>query len=316
MSSAHYSIPRHPVWPTVLIMLAGAIFGALIGVALAFMASVAAILHAAPMALYLNAPVILALSGLAGATIVAITPVWGLVGGALFAHLASGRNGVTANAFGVTLFSEEHEVSQAVRRMTEGLGIPPVAYVGWYDAEDINAFAAGTSGHNAMIAISRGALEQLPKDQLDAVVAHELGHVASNDMARMTYAQGVQNSLTFFLVFRGLRHLARWVFTPLSQLEILRFSRHREFTADAISSHITSPEAMIGVLKTLQNQTVSPRTCGRATIMMSARFGDTWFSTHPPLEKRIAALQALSSRSASVKELKHTPGAPAGAVLG
>lgn len=297
MNTTTYRIPRHPVWPTVLIMLAGAAIGALLGVAIAFVTAVSAAASAAPMAFYVNGPAIVTSFAVLGLAVVAITPIWGLIGGMVFANMVSGRSGATALAFQVRFFSEGHDISRAAHRLSERLGIPPPAFIGWYDAGDINAFAMGTGDRNALIALSKGAIEKLDRNQLDAVIAHELGHIASNDMARMTYAQGVQNSLTFFLVFRGLRHLARWVFTPLSQLEIMRFSRRREYTADAISAHVTSPTTMISVLEAVRDQGTRPVTRGRATMMMNAATLGSPFSSHPPLEFRIYALKVLQKKA-------------------
>ena len=73
----------------------------------------------------------------------------------------------------------------------------------------------------------KAAIEKLTMAELDAVMAHELAHVANNDMARMTYIRGVQNALTWFLIFRGMKNIALWLFTPTSQLELMRFSRQR-----------------------------------------------------------------------------------------
>ncbi|MBD3755613.1 MAG: M48 family metalloprotease, partial [Gammaproteobacteria bacterium] len=108
-----------------------------------------------------------------------------------------------------------------------------------------------------------------------------------------TYALGVRESLTFFLIFRGLKKFARWVFTPLSELELLRFSRAREFTADAISAHLTSSKAMISVLETLKGAKLEPQPHNQAFVMMAALGDNTLFSTHPSLDDRINALRAL-----------------------
>lgn len=153
------------------------------------------------------------------------------------------------------------------------MGLPKIGYVGWYPAEDINAFAMGTRPCDAVIVASKGAVERLTRKQLIAVLAHELGHVASNDMARMTYARGLQRALTFFLVFRGLQQAARWIFTPLSELEILRMSRAREFTADRISAMVIGIDGMISALEKFLKEENQPQKNEYSNVMMWSGLG-------------------------------------------
>ncbi|PTW61693.1 heat shock protein HtpX [Breoghania corrubedonensis] len=295
MTDAAYSVPQHPIAPTVLLLTAGAALGAVWGLFLAFVGSTVMAAAGGPLALLIAAPLLFAVYGLGMMYVIIGVPLWGLLGGFMFGALASGKEGSAARDLGLTFFPESHPIAQTTQRMAKQLGLPPVAFIGWYNADDVNAFAMGVTQDDALIAVSQGAVEQLSKDQLDAVLAHELGHVASNDMARMTYARGVREALTFFLLFRGLKKLARWIFTPLSELELLRFSRAREFTADAISAHLTSPYAMISVLEALKDGKEEPRSDDRAMIMFAALGRDSWLSTHPPLEARIEALRASPS---------------------
>jgi len=291
MTTKEYKVPRHSVAATIFLLVLGAEIGALWGLFLAFIGATAALTAGGPLALLIAGPLILAVYGVGTLYIVFGVPIWALLGGSMFAVRASGERGSPSQAMGVTFWSESHPINQVTQRMAHELSLPKIPYVGWFNSDDINAFAMGTTPHNALVALSKGAIDKLSKPELDAVIAHELGHIASNDMARMTYALGIRDSLTWFLIFRGLKKIARWFFTPFSELELLRFSRNREFTADAISAHLTSPEAMISVLEKLKGADIAPQTHHQPTVMLSASFDGSWLSTHPPLNARIAALQ-------------------------
>lgn len=292
MTAKRPDLPRHPLWPTVIILTLSAIVGAIIGYMLSLGTSLAAATATGPAGMIAFGPLIFATFGAAAPLVLLGTPLWALGGGRLFARMASGKSGA-ANTMGVTFFSETHEISKVTQRLAEVMGLPPVAYIGWFPNEEINAFAMGTNPNNTLIAVSKGAVERLTKKELISVIGHELGHVASNDMARMTQARGIQNALSFFLIFRGFKLVARWIFTPLSELELLRLSRAREFTADRISAMMLGAEGMISALQKLQQEKIVPKTHGHAHVLMWAGFSNGGlFNTHPPLEQRIARLQA------------------------
>ena len=142
-------------------------------------------------------------------------------------------------------------------------------------------------------------LRRLDDTALETLLAHELAHVANNDRARMTHARGVQEALSFFLLYRGLKRIARWLFTPLSELEILRLSRAREFAADGIAAQLVGPEHMISVLAKLQQESILPKPTPYTNLMMWSGFvKKSWLATHPPLEDRIAALEQFSQAPA------------------
>lgn len=293
MTDTAYRIPRHSVGLTIFLLMAGATLGAVWGLFLSSFVATASLAAGGPLALLIAGPLLFAIYGVGTTYIVFGAPLWALFGGMWFAASSSRDTGSAATQMGVTFFSKSHPINQATQQMAQQLDLPPVRYVGWFGSDDVNAFAMGTSNRYALVAVSKGAIENLSQEQLDAVIAHELGHIASNDMERMTYALGVRESLTFFLIFRGLKKFARWVFTPLSELELLRFSRAREFTADAISAHLTSSEAMISVLETLKGAKLEPQPHNQAFVMMAALGDNTLFSTHPSLDDRINALRAL-----------------------
>lgn len=292
MTEQSTKYPSHPLWPTILIMTALALFGSFFWWLISFAGTSSVVAASGPFGWILYGPGVVAGYSAAATVGVVAIPLWTFFGGFLFAKFASGNTGSAAKDMNVTFFSENHPIAKATQLLAKRMELPPIAYVGWFPGEEINAFAVGNSQYNALVAVSKGAVERLTQDQLVAVLAHELGHVASNDMARMTQARSIQNALTFYLIFRGLKQMVRWIFTPLSELELLRFSRAREFTADRISAMVFGPEHMIFALERLQEEERQPVTNGYGNVMMWSGFtSGRLFSTHPSLEERIRRLE-------------------------
>ena len=283
---------RNSLLPTVLIMVGGAALGVFIGSVFLLLAGTVVLMTLGPLGFFLYGPLLIAQTAFASLMTLVLVPLWAWLGGWLFAWFSVGKgtSGI-ANRMGLTLLEEGHPIHVRINELAADLHLPPLRWVGWYEGAEINAFAMGTKRDNALIALSQGAIEKLTKEQLDAVMAHELAHVANNDMARMTYARGVQNALTFFLIFRGLKQIARWMFTPTSQLELMRFSRAREYWADAIAAVLTSPAAMAGALHATDLDKSAPLAQQKpfANLMFSAP-AHSWYATHPPLAARIEAV--------------------------
>ncbi|HSC74877.1 MAG TPA: protease HtpX [Pseudomonadales bacterium] len=187
-----------------------------------------------------------------------------------------------------------------------GIGMPDVAI---YDSPDINAFATGMSRDNALVAVSSGLLRAMSRDEAEAVMAHEITHVANGDMVTLTLIQGVVNTFVIFLArliaqFIGdrdrgvLAYMAtvfvlEMVFGIGASMIVAAFSRYREFRADAGGASLAGREKMIAALErlkvshesTLQGQlTAFGINTGKKTM------GEL-FMSHPPLEKRIEALR-------------------------
>jgi len=308
MTTARPRFPSYPVWPTVTIMTLLALVGTLFWEVLTFTGNAAAVVSSGPLGWIAFGPALVTSYSLVGTLTMVALPTWAAAVGPVFAGKASGDRGTAARDMSVALFSETHPISKVTQSMAAQMGLPKIAYIGWFPNEEINAFAMGSSQRNAMIALSKGAILRLSQQELIAIIGHELGHVASNDMARMTHARSVQEALTFFLVFRGLKRFARWVFTPLSELELLRMSRAREFTADAISATMIGPGPMISALERLREESQSPANADYANVLAWSGFkGAGWLDTHPPLERRIARLKTLAQARAMATE----PPAPA-----
>ncbi len=199
-----------------------------------------------------------------------------------------------------------------------GVGMPEVAI---YDGPEMNAFATGMSRNHALVAVSAGLLQNMARDQISAVLGHELTHVANGDMVTMTLLQGVMNTFVIFLarvVGRivdsamggsnnrggGLGYFAivivlQIVFGLLASLVVMAFSRWREFRADAGGARLAGRDRMISALQRLGQQdgaNTLPKAI--AAFGISDRVGQgiarLWMS-HPPLEERIARLRGIAA---------------------
>lgn len=194
-----------------------------------------------------------------------------------------------------------------------GLKMPEVAI---YDGEP-NAFATGASKNNSLVAVSTGLLQMMNRDEAEAVLAHEIAHIANGDMVTLTLIQGVVNTfVTFFARIVGwavdsaLRKddeeshgpgmaymitvfVCDIVFGILASTIVMYFSRQREFRADAgAAALLGTPQPMVAALQRLGSMEAGELPQNVATAGINGRPG--WmelFSSHPPLEQRIAALQ-------------------------
>lgn len=210
----------------------------------------------------------------------------------------------------------EQWLTETVRRHAQQTGIP-MPEVAIYDSADINAFATGPSKRNALVAVSTGLLRSMRRDEAEAVVAHEISHVANGDMITLALIQGVVNTFVIFLsrvighivdraVFKVERGhgpafwitaiVAEIVLGILASMIVMWFSRQREFRADAGGARLAGRGAMIAALQRLQQSVDRPHLPDQmAAFGISGRIGQglkRLFMTHPPLEERIAALQA------------------------
>jgi heat shock protein HtpX len=195
------------------------------------------------------------------------------------------------------------------------IGMPEV---GVFDAPDPNAFATGANKNNALVAVSTGLMRAMSKDEVEAVLAHEISHVANGDMVTMALIQGVVNTFVIFLsrlvgffvdrvILKNDRGLgigyfvssiiAQIVLGILASMIVMWFSRRREYRADAGGAHLAGRNSMIGALKRLQGAapeaSVLPEQMAAFGIHGSKPKGlRALFMSHPPLSERIAALEA------------------------
>lgn len=219
----------------------------------------------------------------------------------------------------------EQWLHATVRRQAEaaGIGMPEVAI---YDAPEINAFATGANRNNALVAVSTGLLRSMDRDEAEAVLAHEVSHVANGDMVTMALLQGVLN--TFVIVLSRLVGRAidgylgnrdgygigyyvsvfvlDMVFGLFASMIAMWFSRHREFRADAGGAALAGRPKMIAALERLS------RTYGESSLPKQvAAFGISGgvghglrrlLMSHPPLEERIAALRNAQPDGGRVRQ--------------
>jgi heat shock protein HtpX len=200
-----------------------------------------------------------------------------------------------------------------------GIGMPDV---GIFQAPEVNAFATGARRDSALVAVSSGLLAALSKNEAEAVIGHEVSHVANGDMVTMTLLQGVLNTFVIFLsrvagtvvdqMLRGqgdrggpgpayliVTIVSQIVFGILASMIVMWFSRRREFRADAGGAQLAGSPNMIAALQKLlvqQRKHVPahmPQQFRAFGIYDDARRGlKRLFMSHPPLEERISALQA------------------------
>ncbi len=210
--------------------------------------------------------------------------------------------------------STEQWLVETVRRLSEraGIGMPEVAV---YDGEP-NAFATGAFKNEALVAVSTGLLMNMTREEVEAVLGHEVAHIANGDMVNMTLIQGVVNTFVVFLsrvvgylVDRALSRndeqstggigymvtviVCQIVFGLLASMIVAWFSRQREFRADAGAAQLLgSRQPMINALARLgsMHESALPQSVAALGINHSAGFFEL-FSSHPPIEDRIAALQ-------------------------
>ena len=212
---------------------------------------------------------------------------------------------------------EELWLVQTVARQAQAAGIkmPEVAI---YDSPDVNAFATGMTKNSSLVAVSTGLLRGMTKEEAEAVLGHEVSHAANGDMVTMALIQGVVNTFVMFLsrvightvdkvVFKNERGhgpafmitviVAELVLGILASIIVMWFSRQREFRADRGGASLAGRQAMINALKRLGSLHPQPLPDKMAAFGIAGGGGGglkRLFMTHPPIEERVAALEAAN----------------------
>ena len=205
---------------------------------------------------------------------------------------------------------------QTVRELSNraDIGMPEV---GVFPARQSNAFATGWNRNKSLVAVSEGMLQRFNQDEIRAVLAHEIGHVANGDMVTLSLVQGVMNTFVIFLsrvigffvdkvVFRNERGLGIGYFITSIVMQIILgilaaaivawFSRFREYRADAAGANLANRQGMVNALKRLKAETEMPNELPESMqafgINQGLRGGlKAMFASHPPLDDRIQALE-------------------------
>jgi heat shock protein HtpX len=207
--------------------------------------------------------------------------------------------------------TEQWLVSLVARQAkAAGIGMPEV---GIFQTPEPNAFATGMSRNNALVAVSTGLLQAMSQDEVEAVVGHEISHVANGDMITMALMQGVVNTFVYFfasiighfvdrIILKNERGhgigyfitqiVAQIVLSFLASILVMWFSRYREFHADKGGARLAGKEKMISALRALQRAHSPEDLPGQlAAFGINGGGAKKLFMSHPPLEERIAALQ-------------------------
>lgn len=208
----------------------------------------------------------------------------------------------------------EHWLLATVSRQASqaGIGMPTVAI---YDSPDINAFATGAKRDDSLVAVSTGLLHSMTRDEAEAVLAHEVSHIANGDMVTMTLMQGVVNTFVIFLsrfianivasrdseegeggsnmmIYFGVSMVLELVFGFLASFITMWYSRHREFHADAGAASLVGKHKMIAALERLKMGQESQLEGSMMVFGINGKRSMTeLLMSHPPLDKRIAALR-------------------------
>lgn len=255
--------------------------------------------------------------------------IWGMAG----AFISLGLSRIMAKwMMGVQIIDPQtrdpsmRALVQVIHGLAKKAGLPAMPEVGIYDSAEVNAFATGPSKSRSLVAVSSGLLNRMNPDELEAVLGHEITHVANGDMVTMTLLQGVINAFVMFFAriaaFAITRALGRRedessesaspffyqmivfaleiVFMILGSIVVASFSRYREFRADAGGARLAGKDKMIQALqalkRTVEVQDPSHEQKSFQALKISSNDGIMkLFASHPPLDERIARLRGNPS---------------------
>lgn len=243
---------------------------------------------------------------------------WGM-GGAFISLMLS--KWMAKKMMGVQILTTQGrgaELVQRVHGLARRAGLEKMPEVGVYESPEVNAFATGPSRNNSLVAVSTGLLNRMNDDEVEGVLAHEVAHIANGDMVTMTLVQGVMNAFVMFfarvvaqIINNALRDedgrgglgmfgyyatvmVLDIFFGLLAAPVVMGFSRWREFRADAGGARLAGKEKMIAALERLKGSLDqiddSQKAFSSMKISGRSKFAEL-FSSHPSLDKRIAALR-------------------------
>ena len=272
------------------------------------------------MAVMLVLGIILSVTGIAGNStsgILIMALLFGFAGSliSLFLSKTMALRSVDGEVITQPRNQTEHWLMDTVARQAQLVGIP-MPEVAIYHSPDVNAFATGATKSNSLVAVSTGLLNNMTETEAEAVLAHEISHIANGDMVTMALLQGVLNTFVIFLsriiatavassrnnngeetrsssLYFLVSMVLEMVFGVLASIIAMWFSRYREFRADAGSASLVGKEKMIMALQRLQQLHEPQNLEGSLNAFMINGKRSELFMSHPPLEKRIEALRNL-----------------------
>ena len=268
---------------------------------------------------------ILSLTGIQSSSVQGLMIMAGLFGfGGAFVSLLMSKWMALRSVGGEVIEQPRNETERwlmntvAQQAQQAGIAMPQVAI---YHAPDINAFATGARRDASLVAVSTGLLQNMSRDEAEAVLAHEISHIANGDMVTMTLIQGIVNTFVIFisriiaqvaagflsgnredeessngnpLVYFAVSMVLELLFGILASMITMWFSRHREFHADAGSARLVGREKMIAALQRLKTsyEPQEPGSMMAFCINGKGKSLNEFFMSHPPLDKRIEALRS------------------------
>lgn len=263
-------------------------------------------------------------NGIQYGTLMAFCLVWGLAGSMISLLISKQLAKWTMGVQIVTLEGPHRDIVDKVHRLSRRAGLTEMPEVGIYQSDEINAFATGRSKNSSLVAVSTGLLSRMNDVEVEGVIAHEVAHIANGDMVTMALVQGVVNAFVMFFariaayavsqamrgnddddapvnpwVNAGIVFLFDILFGFLAMPIVAWFSRYREYRADTGGADLAGREKMIAALESLKRayphlvdskEAVNPNFKSMQISSKSSMM--KLFSTHPPLDERIAALRA------------------------
>ena len=249
--------------------------------------------------------------------------IWGMAGSLISLFLSKTMAKFSMGVKEVSPTGPYRGLHQTVQRLSKAAGIS-MPEVGIYESPEVNAFATGPSSSSALVAVSTGLLNQMNENEVEAVLGHEIAHVANGDMVTMTLIQGIVNAFGMFiariigygislalarddedsspsfLIQYIVTFVLEIIFSILGSMVVAYFSRLREFRADEGGAKYAGRQKMIAALERLKRYSDGPvdeRGAALASLKISSHGGFlSLFSTHPPLEDRIRALKSMGTR--------------------
>jgi heat shock protein HtpX len=244
--------------------------------------------------------------------------VWGMAGSLI--SLAMSR-AIAKSSYGVQLIDpanctdRERWLVEMVQRLCREAGISTMPEIGIYESQEANAFATGPSASRALVAVSSGLFSLMNEDEIEGVLGHEITHITNGDMVTMTLLQGVVNAFVMFAsriialmltrneksrgngAFYLVSTLLQYVFFIFGAILVATYSRRRECSADDGGAKLAGRQKMIDALEALERTVdrLDPHAQPSAqTMKISCQPQGIWklFSTHPPLQERIARLRS------------------------
>lgn len=278
---------------------------------------------------FLNVKPYLNAYGLNYESLAAFCLIWGMVGALISLALSRKMAKWMLNIQVIQPNRADNQskmIFDMVARIAQRAGLPDVPEVGIFESNELNAFATGPTKRRSLVALSRGLINTLSKDEIEAVIAHEVSHIVNGDMVTMTLLQGVVNAFVMFLArvvaffvsgfgrdrekgksgsytsYVLCTFLFEVVFMILGSLIIAYFSRIREYRADRGSADLLGKAPMINALRHLERQhglsTAEASRSQNVDVLMIARPGGKrrffeFFATHPSIKDRIERLEQL-----------------------